>query len=94
MKKINSNSYGGKIIGIGLIPLLFIPGILWIVNCFLKLNILRTIMYISAGIGALIELSFSILLIIEFAQDRKIQSYYDANPNSSKSPQEIIDGKS
>lgn len=93
MKKINSNSYGGKIIGLGLIPLVLIPGIFWGINRFLNLKILSVLIAVSVGIGILIEVSFFIILMVELWQDKKIQEYYEANPGSRKTPQDILDGK-
>lgn len=93
MKKINSNSYGGKIIGLGLIPLALIPEIFWGINRFLNLKILSVLIAVSVGIGILIEVSFFIILMVELWQDKKIQEYYEANPGSEKTPQDILDGK-
>ncbi len=58
MKKINSNAYGGKVMGVGAIFLLVIPLILFIINQFVELYILTVLMWSAIAIGVLIELGF------------------------------------
>lgn len=94
MKKINSNSYGGSIIGTGLLFLLLIPVGLGVLNTMLKFEFIRGVIVFSAVVGALIELFAILMLVIELHQDRIIDSYYSENPSSEKTPQEIIDENS
>lgn len=94
LKKINSNSYGGQIIGIGLVFLLIIPIGLGLLNTMLKLQFIKGVIVFSAVVGALIELFVILMLMIELRQDRIIDTYYSANPSSEKTPQEIIDENS
>lgn len=91
MKKINSNDYGATVIGIGLLFLLFIPAILFLLNKIVNSYIVTVMIYISIGIGAIIELAFWCHLSIELKQDKKISEYYEEHPDSTKTPQEILD---
>lgn len=90
MKKINSIDYGAKVIGIGLIFLAVIPIVFYIVNCFLSLSAIRIVIFISMGIGAVIEIGFGCHLAIELRQDKLIDRYYSEHPSSTKTPQEIL----
>ena len=91
MKKINSNSYGGRIIGTGLLFLLIVPIGLGVINTILKFQFIRGVILFSAVVGALIELFAILMLMVELHQDRIIDAYYSENPSSEKTPQEIID---
>lgn len=91
MKKINSIDYGGKVIGTGLIFLALIPAVLYALNSFLGSPLAQTLMYISIGIGAAIEVGFGCVLLIELRQDRIISRHYESNPESAKTPQQILD---
>lgn len=81
MKKINSIDYGGKIIGIGLIIGLLLPGILALVNRYLENRGLTMLAIILAAVGALIILLFLIHLYVELKQDKKINKYYSEHKN-------------
>ncbi len=94
MKKINSNSYGGRIIGTGLLLLLLIPIGLGVLNTMLKFEFIRGVIVFSAVVGALIELFAILMLMVELHQDQIIDTYYSENPSSEKTPQEIIDENS
>ena len=91
MKKINSIDYGGNVIGIGLVFLALIPVVLYVLNSFLGSSLVQTLMYISLGIGAVIEAGFGCVLLIELRQDRIISKHYESNPESAKTPQQILD---
>lgn len=81
MKKINSNSYGGKILSIAGVFLLVIPGIIKATMLVYKNELLMSCSKISFGIGVIIFAFFAGLLAIEFHQDKKLNSYYDARRN-------------
>ena len=87
--KINSIDYGGKVIGIGLIFMLLIPGLLLLFYKILVYEFLNIIAKVSFVIGLLVLLSFSCLLMIELRQDKKIDQYYSKHRNV-KVP--IVDG--
>lgn len=81
MKKINSIDYGGKIIGIGLIIGLLLPGILALVNRYLENRGLTMLAIILAAVGALIIVGFFVHLCVELKQDKKINQYYSKHKN-------------
>ncbi len=87
--KINSIDYGGKVIGIGLFFMFFIPGVLLLFYRILVYKVLEILAKVSFGIGLLILASFACLLVIEFRQDKKIDQYY-SNHKNVKVP--IVDG--
>lgn len=91
MKKINSIDYGGRIIGIGSVFLFAIPVALHYLNIMLCSKAISIISCTSVIIGALIEIGFFILLFIELWQDRIIDSYYQNNPLSLITPQQVLD---
>ena len=91
MKKINSIDYGGKVIGIGLVFLALIPALLYGLNRLFVSPVVQTLMYISLVIGVVIEAGFGFVLLIEIRQDRIIGKYYESNPESRKTPQQILD---
>ena len=91
MKKINSIDYGGKAIGIGLAFLMAIPAMLYVLNRFLHLSVIQTLMTVSLMIGAIIEAGFGCVLLIELRQDRIIRQCYEANPSSKRTSQQILD---
>ncbi len=91
MKKINSIDYGGKVIGIGLVFLIVIPVLLYILNLYLNSYVIRVVLFVSMGIGFIMEAGYSCLLTIELRQDRLINEYYKENPTSTKTPQQILD---
>lgn len=91
MKKINSIDYGGKVIGIGLVFLALIPALLYVLNRLFASPVVQTLLYISLVIGAMIEAGFGFVLLIELRQDRIIGKYYMNNPESVKTPQQILD---
>ena len=75
MKKINSINYGGKVIGVGLMSMLIVPGILQGLNTFFEccyISVIANFLFM-AGTGILI--CFAGLLLIEFRQDKSV-SYY------------------
>jgi uncharacterized paraquat-inducible protein A len=76
MKKINSNKYGGTVIGIGLIMAFVIPTIAKIILTIYRKLYLKLILWISFFIGILILFLFSIWLLIEFHQDKYWNHYY------------------
>lgn len=91
MKKINSIDYGGKVIGIGLIFLIAFPAALYFLDNVTDVSINRVIMHVSVGIGIAIEVAFFVRLSIELHQDKIINRFYQANPASEKTPQQILD---
>ena len=81
MKKINSINYGRKIICVGMIIMLVIPGMLMLMNTVINLDV---ILLISRGlfiIGAFILICFAVHLFIELHQDKKIDKYYSKHRN-------------
>lgn len=91
MKKINSIDYGGKVIGIGLVFLIVIPVLLYILNLYLNSYVIQVVLFVSMGIGFIMEVGYSCLLTIELRQDRLINEYYKENLTSTKTPQQILD---
>ncbi len=92
MKKINSIDYGGKVIGIGVIFGLVIPVVLFFVREYIyDTKIIQILQYLMVGIGLLIEAIFFIHLGMELRQDRIIENFYSENPDSRKTPQQILD---
>lgn len=71
MRKINSNSYGGKWIGIGLLLGIIIPGITWL--------ICHVILLWSVMLGALVLMAFVILFLIEMHQDNGKRPFFEKN---------------
>ena len=81
MKKINSINYGGKIIGVGLIIMLVIPGMLMLINTILNYDAILLISRLLFIMGALILICFTVHLFIELYQDKKIDKYYSKHRN-------------
>ncbi|MBR3771660.1 MAG: hypothetical protein IKL07_05270 [Clostridium sp.] len=79
MKKINSIGYGGKVIGVGLLFAVVAPIALTILPIpSAQINFLRKG---SVIIGGVILGLFTIWLMIEFYQDRKMNGYFLSNRN-------------
>lgn len=91
MKKINSIDYGGKFIGIGAVFLIALPAVLSFLMNGPHAAVLRVIRLAFITIGGMIEIGFFVLLGIELHQDRIIAEYYEKNPASLKTPQQILD---
>ena len=81
MKKINSINYGGKIISIGLIIMLVIPGLLMLINIILHDDTISLISKMLFWVGAFILICFTVHLFIELYQDKKIDKYYSKHKN-------------
>ena len=81
MKKINSINYGGKVIGVGLVSMLIVPGILQGLNTFLGCPYISVIANLLFMIGTGILICFVGLLLIEFWQDKRIDKYYSKHKN-------------
>lgn len=81
MKKINSINYGGKVIGIGLMSMLIIPGTLLWLNTLFECRYISIIVNLLFMIGAGILICFVGLLLIEFHQDKRIDKYYSEHKN-------------
>lgn len=81
MKKINSINYGGKIISIGLIIMLVIPGLLMLINIILNDDTILLISKMLFWVGAFILICFTVHLFIELYQDKKIDKYYSKHKN-------------
>lgn len=81
MKKINSIDYGGKVIGIGLLIMLILPGMLLGINAFLNYQYVFMIAGFLFLTGAAILICFAVLLLIELRQDKKIDTYYSKHKN-------------
>ncbi len=75
MKKINSNRYGDRIIGLAALFLVPIPLCFYLLGLLFR-EIFRVWIYYSLAAGLFILLSFSVLLSIEFYQDRMIERKY------------------
>lgn len=67
--KINSNGYGGKWIGIGLLTGAVIPAVVWFI--WHKLLVWMIVL------GALILLAFLVVFLIEMRQDNGKKPYYE-----------------
>lgn len=81
MKKINSIDYGAKVIGIGLLLMLILPGLLLGINIFLESTyVLFGALFLFLA-GAAILIGFAVLLLIELRQDKKIDTYYSKHKN-------------
>ena len=91
MRKINSNDYGGKVILLGFVFLLILPIVLNFLYHMIAAPVIQIMMYVSVFIGAIIEACIGLIIILELRQDRKINQYYEDNPSSMKTPQQIID---
>lgn len=91
MKKLNTIDYGGKIIGIGLLFLAAIPAVLYALNRFFNARAIQILLFVSLGIGVMIEAGFGCVLLLEWHQDRVINDYYATHPESAKTPQQILD---
>ena len=91
MKKINTIDYGGKVILIGLVFFAVLPVALYILNRFLNSCAVTIVMYVSIGIGVAIEIYFGCALYLELRQDRDINKFYENNPSSLKTPQQILE---
>lgn len=81
MKKINSINYGGKVLGIGCVFLMIIPGALYLIQQLYKSSILYRMTIVSATVGAIIIFGFFIHLAMELQQDKKIDAYYTKHKN-------------
>lgn len=81
MKKINSIYYGGKIIGVGLLIGLLLPGILLLLNRGKDNMGINALAIILAAVGVLIISGFMIYLCVELKQDKKINQYYSKHKN-------------
>lgn len=89
MKKIDSNDYGGKIIGIGIMVAAIIPGCLKLLNQLIHSRVLNLVMWCFIIVGSLILIGFFIYLGIELRQDKKIDHYY-SNHRNLKLPMDTI----
>lgn len=78
MKKINSNGYGGKILGCGMLFVLAIPAGLKLIAWVCKYTVPAVYPGISIGIGSLILLFLVVLLAVELRQDARLHRYYSA----------------
>lgn len=76
MKKINSNGYAHKIIGLAGLFLVVIPFFCHVLYSVFFAGLLKTLMYISLTIGFFVLLFLIGLLSIEFYQDKKIDRQY------------------
>lgn len=76
MKKINSNKYGGTVIGVGLILACAVPAIIYLILQIYRVEFLVLILWISLSMGILILLLFAIWLLIELLQDKYLNQYY------------------
>lgn len=81
MKKINSINYGGKIIGVGFMIMFVIPGMLMLINTILNSDVILVLSRLSFLIGAVILICFTVHLLIELRQDKKIDKYYSKHRN-------------
>lgn len=83
MKKINSISFGGTVIVIGLSFAIVVPILLYCTSLAFKLYpLLSLLIKISIIFGVLILLSYLVLLTIELRQDKKINRFYWKTRNS------------
>ena len=81
MKKINSIGYADKIIGLAILFLVAIPILLYLVNLLLNMPILVILMKVSLSYGGLILIFLTVLLMIEFHQDKKLNKHFEDNKN-------------
>lgn len=91
MKKINSIHYGNRLLAAGLIFLVPVPLVLSAINRTMNSEIMSGAGIGSIAAGAVIELTMAVILAIESHQDRTIDEYYGKNPQSGKTPQQILD---
>ncbi len=76
MKKINSNGYAHKIIGLAALFLFVIPLCLFIFRSTFHIVFFSVLIYLSLVIGIMITLFFIGLLSVELHQDKKIDRQY------------------
>lgn len=81
MKKINSNSYGGKVIGIGIVLAAIIPCCLRLVNLIFCSRVFNILSLCFMFLGILVLLGFFVFLSVELKQDKKIDHYYSEHHN-------------
>lgn len=93
VKKINSINYGGRVIGTGLVFLTILPIGLYLINKVINSDVILIIQIISIAVGLIIEFVFGCILVIELRQDKIINDYYQKNPSSEKTPQQVLDDK-
>lgn len=76
MKKINSNGYAHKIIGLAGLFIAVIPFFCHVLYSVFSAGLLKVFMYISLTIGFLVLVFLIGLLSIEFYQDKRIDRQY------------------
>ncbi|WP_143452718.1 hypothetical protein [Konateibacter massiliensis] len=81
MKKINSIGYGGRILSFAAFFTFLLPGIISLVMLVYKNAMLVIWAKVSFGFGITIIFFFSVLLAIEFHQDKKQNLYYETQKN-------------
>jgi len=81
MKKINSIGYAHRIIGLAVLFLIAIPSLLYLSNSHLHLPVLALLIKWSLGIGGIIIIFLTVLLTIEFRQDKRMNKYFEDNKN-------------
>lgn len=84
MKKINSIGYGGRIIGLGLVLLAVIPLILKLAVGAIENQLIPLISKISFTMGVVVLLGFSVLLVIELRQDKRLNKHYQSKMNERR----------
>jgi len=77
MKKIHSNRYCHKIIGLAGLLLSVIPFLFYVLHTVLHTIFFKVLMYISLITGFLVLIFLIVLLGIEFHQDKKIDLQYN-----------------
>lgn len=80
MKKIDSNNFGGKVIGVGII-LLLSGGALLGLNRLWSSEVIAVIAKVLLVVGGCVLTGFAALLSVELKQDKKINSYYNVHKN-------------
>jgi len=79
--KLNSINYGGKVIGVVGLLMIGVPLALYGFHFALRplgvhMKIIPFLAKISLGVGGILLGVFAILMVIEFAQDRYLNTYY------------------
>lgn len=82
MKKINSIDYGGKVIGLGIFFTFIISSVIYILPLNKSTRIFSVLFKLSFGVGIVILAGFSLWLIIELHQDKRLEIYYESKRNT------------
>lgn len=75
MKKIDSNSYAGRWVAVGLAPIA-LAGVLRVAQVVWGIAIPARLPSALLALGAIVLLGLGVLLVIELSQDRRLNAYH------------------